>query len=77
MLKMVAALMDERGLAQPPPMDKDAAFHAAKKVSLCVSLLLVPPLPHPFTLDLLYSKLTMSCLTTFKRHLQWQAGEQY
>lgn len=32
-LKTVAALMDERGLAEPPPMDREAAFIAAKEVS--------------------------------------------
>lgn len=31
-LKMVAALMDEQSLAEPPPMDRDEAFDAAKQV---------------------------------------------
>lgn len=34
---MVAALMDEQSLAEPPPMDRDEAFDAAKQVGFCVS----------------------------------------
>lgn len=33
-LKCVAALMDEQGLVEPPPMDREAAFDAAKEVSV-------------------------------------------
>lgn len=73
---MVAALMDERGLAQPPPMDEDAAFHAAKKVRYCVTLLFAPPPPPPHTLVLSYS-MSHHVVSdkTFKRHLKRYAGE--
>lgn len=32
-LKGVGALMDERGMAEPPPFDREAAFDAARDVS--------------------------------------------
>lgn len=32
-LRCVASLMDERGMVHPPPLDREAAFEAAKKAS--------------------------------------------
>lgn len=32
-LRCVASLMDERGMVHPPPLDRKAAFEAAKKAS--------------------------------------------
>lgn len=34
---MVAAIMDEQGLVEPPPMDRDAALDMAKQVGCCLS----------------------------------------
>ena len=32
-LRCVASLMDERGMVDPPPLDREAAFDTAKKAS--------------------------------------------